>query len=311
MPVSLVRGLFLLAGLITLTPWINAPTALAGGALFAHFLGNPFASRGPAFGSWLLKASVIGLGFGLNLENALRVGKDGFWLTVASISLILATGFLAGHVLGLPRRLSHLLASGTAICGGSAIAAVGPAVRATGSEMSMALAVVFLLNALALLIFPPLGHALGMDEYSFGLWAAIAIHDTSSVVGAASAYGPEALHVAVTVKLARTLWIVPIALLSALLFRDRRDDTKTVPRLPLFVAGFVLTMLLNTLLPLPAWFTGGITALSRNALSLCLFLIGSTLTLQRIRETGWRPLALGLLLWSVCSVFSLAAIFFL
>lgn len=298
---TLVRILFILAGIAAFTPYVSAPAALVGGSLFAHFLGNPFPSRTASAGSFLLKASVVGLGFGMTLESAWRVGKDGFWLTLAAISLILLLGAAAGRILGMPRRLSHLVASGTAICGGSAIAAVGPAIRATSREMSVALGVVFLLNAVGLVLFPPLGRFLGMDEYRFGMWAALAIHDTSSVVGAASAYGPEALQVATTVKLARALWIIPLTIASALAFKSRESAV----RAPLFIAGFALAMLCNTWLPLPQWLTGGIVSVSRNALSLCLFLIGTSLTLETVRSVGWRPLALGVFLWAACSVISL------
>lgn len=301
---TFVRILFILAGIAAFTPYVSAPVALVGGSLFAQFLGNPFPSKSASAGSFLLKASVVGLGFGMTLDSALRVSKDGFWLTFATISLILILGAVVGRVLGMPRRLSHLVASGTAICGGSAIAAVGPAVRATMQEMSVALGVVFLLNAVGLVLFPPLGRLLGMDEYHFGMWAALAIHDTSSVVGAASAYGPEALQVATTVKLARALWIIPLTIASALLFKSRESKV----RVPLFIVGFILAMLCNTLLPLPGWLTSGIANVSRNALALCLFLMGTSLTLETARKVGWQPLALGVTLWCACSVFSLLAL---
>ena len=299
--------LFILVALTTLTPWISAPVALVGGFLFVQFLGNPFPAESGKVSSYLLKASVVGLGFGMNVDSALRVGRDGFWLTLCSITLILVLGALVGKRLGMPSRVSHLLASGTAICGGSAIAAVGPAVRATAQEMSVALGVVFLLNAVALLLFPFVGHALNMDQYHFGMWCAIAIHDTSSVVGAASAYGQEALEVATTVKLARALWVIPLTVLSALMFKSGEGKI----RVPLFIVGFVLAMLLNSWLPLPSWLTGGIVHAARSALALCLFLIGTALSLQTVRAVGWKPLALGLTLWIVCSLFSLPAVLYL
>jgi Predicted membrane protein len=304
MPSIYTRFLFILTGLATLTPWISTPVALISGCLFVQFLGNPFPGRSASAGSFLLKCSVVGLGFGMQIESALRVSKDGFWLTLASICLIFALSVVVGRWLGIPRRLTHLVASGTAICGGSAIAAVGPAVRASSQEMSLALGVVFLLNALALVLFPPLGHLLGMDEYQFGLWTAIAIHDTSSVVGAASAYGPEALQVATTVKLARALWIIPLTLISALLFKSREGKA----RVPVFILGFVAAMLFNSWVPLPVWLTGGIVQASRSVLSLCLFLMGTSLSLESVRRVGWQPLALGFALWCACSFFSLFAI---
>jgi len=301
------KVLFLAAGLAALSPWVSAPVALMGGVMFVQFLGNPFPAQSRAVSSNLLKISVVGLGFGMQLESALRIGREGFWLTLGTITLILVLGTLAGRWLGMPRRVSHLLASGTAICGGSAIAAVGPAVRATAQEMSVALGVVFLLNAVALVLFPLVGHALGMDQYHFGMWCAIAIHDTSSVVGAASAYGQEALEVATTVKLARALWVIPLTVLSALLFKSGEGRV----RVPLFIVGFVLAMLLNSWFPLPVWLTRAIVFAAKSSLALCLFLIGTALSLQTVRAVGWKPLGLGLTLWVVCSLVSLPAVLYL
>ena len=304
-----VRLLFLIMAAATLTPWVSAPVALLGGFVFAQVFRCPYPDGSARVSSLLLKIAIVGLGFGMNLQSALKAGQDGFWLTLASICLILVLGVLAGRLLKMPQRVSWLVASGTAICGGSAIAAVGPAVRASAEEMSVALGVVFLLNAAALLLFPILGHALGLDQYHFGIWSAIAIHDTSSVVGAASAYGDEALQVATTVKLARALWIIPLTLLSLFLFRDKQGKRKLY--LPLFIAGFIAAMLANTWLPLPAWFSGGVTAAAKSSLALCLFLIGSALNIGTLRAVGWQPLALGLTLWVVCSLFSLGAILYL
>ena len=300
----LICTLFIAACFLTLGPWMNAPAALIAGCVFAQFLGNPFPKQSVKVSSFLLKAAVIGLGFGINVHTALKAGKDGFWLTLASIVLILVFGALAGRLLGMPRRLAYLVASGTAICGGSAIAAIGPAVRASAQEMSVALGVVFLLNAVALLIFPVIGHALDMDQYHFGVWSAIAIHDTSSVVGAASAYGEDALEIATTVKLARALWIIPLTFISVLLFKEGEGKIQ----LPLFILGFVLAMLANSFLDLPEGLVNAVVLASKASLSLCLFLIGSVLNLSAIRAVGWRPLALGIVLWLVCSLLSLPAV---
>ena len=300
----LKRALFIIAAAACLTPWASAPLALIGGFAFAQMFGNPFARvTGKATG-WLLKASVVGLGFGMNIHTALEVGREGLWLTAGSIVLVLILGYVIGGRLGMPRRVSHLIASGTAICGGSAIAAVGPAVRASAQEMSVALGVVFFLNAVALLVFPPIGHMLGLSQFQFGMWCAIAIHDTSSVVGAASAYGKEALLVAATVKLARALWIIPLSLLSAYFFKSR--GTKIT--VPLFILFFILAMLANSWLPLPAAFTGGIVAASKASLVVCLFLIGASLSLETIRSVGWKPLALGLSLWAAIGALALFAV---
>ena len=301
------RALFVAACLLTLGPWMNAPVALIFGCVFAHIWGNPLPEKSARLSSFLLKAAVIGLGFGINVHTALKAGKDGFWLTLASIVLIMLLGALAGRLLGMPRRLAYLVASGTAICGGSAIAAIGPAVRASAQEMSVALGVVFLLNALALLVFPVIGHVLGMDQYHFGVWSAIAIHDTSSVVGAASAYGQGALDIATTVKLARALWIIPLTFVSVLLFKGGEGKIK----LPLFILGFVLAMLANSFFDLPEGVVKAIVQASKASLSLCLFLIGSTLSLSAVRAVGWQPLVLGVVLWLACSLLSLPAVLFL
>ena len=194
-----VKAGFIIAIVLCATPYVSAPIALVGGFLFTLFFGHPFEKLNHKATNLLLKASVVGLGFGMNLDSALAAGRDGFWLTVCSITLVLTLGYFIGKRLGMPRRTSHLVASGTAICGGSAIAAVAPAVNASEKEMSVSLGVVFLLNAIALVVFPFIGHLLGLTQHQFGLWSAIAIHDTSSVVGAASAYGDEALMVATAV----------------------------------------------------------------------------------------------------------------
>lgn len=296
--------LYILAALACLTPWVSAPMALLAGALFTHFLGNPYAERTGKLSGLLLKASVVGLGFGMNIYSALQVGREGLGLTAASICLILALGFLLGRAMQMPRRLSHLVASGTAICGGSAIAAVGPAVRASGQEMSVALGVVFFLNSVALLLFPLIGHLLGFSQAQFGMWCAIAVHDTSSVVGAASAYGNEALQVAVTVKLARTLWIIPLAVFSALAFHSKGHKLT----FPIFILFFILAMLANSWLPIPEAVTAFIVRASKAVLVLCLFLIGSALSVANLRAVGWKPLALGVSLWLVISVLSALAI---
>lgn len=301
---TLIQILFLIIAALCLTPWVNAPMALIAGFLFVQFLGNPFKKQTGKVSGFLLKASVVGLGFGMNFYSAIKVGADGFWLTLGTISLVLILGALVGRALKMSTKSSHLLASGTAICGGSAIAAVGPAVRASAQEMSVALAVVFMLNAVALIIFPIIGHALDMDQYHFGMWCAIAIHDTSSVVGAASAYGEEALAVATTVKLARALWILPLTIFSAIIFKNGEGK----PRLPLFILFFILAMMANTWLPLPEILTSAIVTASRSGLVLSLFLIGTALSVQTIREVGVKPLALGLILWVACSAVSLPAV---
>ena len=217
----LVRWGFLLIGLTCLYPAVTAPVALIAGFVFVHFFGNPFEKWNRKAVSLLLKIAVVGLGFGMEWEATLAAGISGFGLTASSIAGTLGIGWLLGKILGLPKRNSYLISSGTAICGGSAIAAVAPIIDADERDISIALGVVFLYNSMSLLIFPPLGHFFQLSESQFGLWCAVAIHDTSSVVGAAMVYGPEAVEVATTVKLVRALWIIPLSFFSLLLFQGK------------------------------------------------------------------------------------------
>lgn len=302
---QVVFGLLLLG---CLTPWVSPPIALALGLVLAQTLGNPFAARTKALTSKLLQFSVVGLGFGMNAHAAVQAGRAGILFTVASIFGTLALGFFVGKWLGLGRRVVHLISCGTAICGGSAIAAVGPVLGAKDEEMSVGLGTVFVLNALALFAFPPIGHALHLSQQQFGLWCAIAIHDTSSVVGAAAAYGSQALAVATTVKLARALWIIPVAFGTAVLFRQKGVK---VP-VPYFIFGFVLAMLFNTYAPayVPAAAALGplLSHLARIGLTVTLFFIGAGLSLHVVKAVGWRPYALGVVLWVSISGAALYAI---
>jgi uncharacterized integral membrane protein (TIGR00698 family) len=306
--VTLRQVVFGLLLFFCLTPWASPPLALALGLVLAQTLGNPFAARTKALTSKLLQFSVIGLGFGMNAHAAVRAGKEGILFTVASIFCTLVLGFFVGKWLGLGRRVVHLISCGTAICGGSAIAAVGPVLGAKDAEMSVGLGTVFVLNALALFAFPPIGHALHLSQHQFGLWCAIAIHDTSSVVGAAAAYGSQALEVATTVKLARALWIIPVAFGTALLFKQK--GTK-IP-VPYFIFGFVLAMLFNTYAPayVPAAQALGplLVSLAKIGLTVTLFFIGTGLSVQVVKSVGFKPYALGLVLWVVISATSLYAI---
>jgi uncharacterized integral membrane protein (TIGR00698 family) len=271
--------------------------------LFSLLVGNPAPGRTAAWSRTLLQASVVGLGFGLSLGTVLRVGARSAGYTVVGITLTLAAGALLGRLVGTASRVSTLIAFGTAICGGSAIAALAPVVKAKSEEIAVSLATVFTLNAAALLLFPAVGRLLQLDPGAFGLWAGLAIHDTSSVVGAASAYDPAALAVATTVKLTRALWIMPCVLAAALLVRSGER-----PKLPLFVAGFVAAAALRTLRPelQPLWEV--LVAVARQSLVLTLFLIGTGLTRDVLRRVGIRPLAQGALLWLLVSAATLAAI---
>lgn len=300
----LQKGLFLLLLALCVTSIIPAPVALVGGFLFTFLLGHPYPQLTSKAVSLLLKVSVVGLGFGMNLHAALQSGKEGFWLTVGSISLILICGYFLGRLLKLPTKATLLVSSGTAICGGSAIAAVAPAVNANESDISVSLGVVFLLNSIGLLLFPIMGHYLELTQHQFGLWSAIAIHDTSSVVGAASAYGEEALMVATTVKLARALWIIPLSIASAFIFKSHNQKIA----IPWFIFLFVAAMALNTYLPQLSTITPSIFHLSKALLVATLFLIGSSLSMAKIKAVGFKPLLLGVILWGIITLLSLLAI---
>ncbi len=300
---SLRKTIFIVLAVICATPYVTAPVALVAGFLFTLMFGHPFPKFSSKTTSWLLKASVVGLGFGMNATQVVEAGKDGIWLTICSITVVLTLGYVFGRMLKMDRRMSHLVASGTAICGGSAIAAVAPAIKAKSEEISVSLGVIFLLNSIALIIFPIMGHWFGLSQHEFGLWSAIAIHDTSSVVGAASTFGDEALQVATTVKLTRALWIIPVSILSVFLFRSK--DSKI--SIPWFIFMFVGAMLLNSFVDLQPVSTY-VYQICKNLLVVTLFLIGSGISIQALKTTGIKPIILGVSLWIVISVLSLFAI---
>ncbi len=239
----------------------------------------------------------------MNIAEAAQTGKEGFVLTICSITIVLVVGTLVGRWMGINRTVTHLVSSGTAICGGSAIAAVAPAINAKKDEISVSLGIIFLLNSIALIIFPIMGHYFDLTQHQFGLWSAIAIHDTSSVVGAASAYGEEALKIATTVKLTRALWIIPISILSIFMFRS---GSKKIS-IPWFIFLFVGAMFLNSYLEIEP-VASAIYSLSKTMLTVTLFFIGAALSLSSLRSTGLKPVALGVILWIVISVLSLLAI---
>ncbi|MEG1621854.1 MAG: putative sulfate exporter family transporter [Alistipes sp.] len=293
----------LLVGALFVSPAI----ALFAGIAFSLLFSAPHPHFSKKTSKYLLQFSVVGLGFGMNLQQSLQSSKEGMLMTIVSVGGVMVVGYLLGKVLKVDRKLTHLISSGTAICGGSAIAAMSPVVHANENQTSMSLAVVFTLNAVALFIFPPIGHLLDLTQQQFGLWAAIAIHDTSSVVGAGAAYGSEALMIATTVKLTRALWIIPLALISAFLFRQK-EGAKGKISLPWFILFFVLAMVANTYLPLGDSFLHGISLLSHKCLSVTLFLIGTGLSVKAIREVGVRPVLLGVALWVLISVVSLLAV---
>lgn len=278
--------------------------SLFAGLVYALTLGNPFASESKKISKKLLQYSVIGLGFGMNLHASLQSGKDGMLFTIFSVTAIMVVGWFLGKLIKLPKGTSYLISAGTAICGGSAIAAVAPLTKSDESEISVSLATIFVLNAIALFIFPPIGHLLGMNDHQFGTWAAMAIHDTSSVVGAGAAYSEKALEIATTVKLTRALWIIPLAFVTTFIFNDKNAKIN----IPWFIFFFVLAMIANTYLPIPSVITSSIVWLSRKALILTLFLIGAGLSRSVIKSVGLRPMILGVLLWIFIGIVSLTFI---
>lgn len=254
---------------------------------------------------YLLQASVVGLGFGMNFNESISAGLDGIVFTIFSVVSVMIFGILLGKWLKAGKVQSYLIASGTAICGGSAIAAVGPVAKANENEMSVSLGTIFILNAIALFLFPILGHWLGLTQHQFGMWAAIAIHDTSSVVGAGATYGEEALKVATTVKLTRALWIIPLTIYTAFHFKSK--DEKIY--IPWFILFFVIAMLLNTYLPIPQLITDGIASVAKQCLTLTLFFIGAGLSRKALKAVGVRPLIIGIILWFFIAIISLIFIF--
>lgn len=297
------RLLFLSLLAFTLSPWASPPMALVLGIGFALLFGHPYASQVKSATKPLLQASVVGLGFGMDLQQVLRAGSHGLVYTAGGIAFSMLFGILLGRWLRVRATISALISTGTAICGGSAIAAMGPILGADGDEMSVSLGTVFVLNSVALLAFPAIGTALGLTQEQFGLWAALAIHDTSSVVGATVKYGAGALAVGTTVKLARALWIVPMSLAAAAL---RRSEART--QWPWFILFFALAAALATYLPAGAGLYRTLNAGAKVGLTTTLFMIGSGISKAALRKVGVRPLLQGLLLWLVVACLSLALI---
>ena len=298
------KAIFLLAALACFTPFIDPPLGLLLGLLLSQTIGHPFIQHNKKATKILLQVCVVGLGFGMNLFEAMKAGKEGFLFTVASISITMLAGLFFGRIFKIGEKITYLIAAGTAICGGSAIAAVSPLIDAKEEEISVSLGTVFILNSIALLLFPIIGHALFMSNGQFGLWSAIAIHDTSSVVGAAQKYGEEALKIATTVKLERALWIIPLSFVTALVFRKNTGKVN----IPWFIFLFVAAMALNTLLPAMQPMSHYIVLVAKKGLTLTLFLIGAGLTRKTLQAVGFKPFLLGILLWVIISVGSLAVI---
>lgn len=290
-------------GMEFLSKWCTPPAMLFIGLAYALVCGQGYPGFNKMMSKKLLQYSVVGLGFGMNLYESLASGREGMLFTVVSVAGTLLIGMLIGRkFLKVDRETAYLISSGTAICGGSAIAAVGPVIKAKPANMSVALAVVFVLNAIALFIFPHIGHWLGLTQQEFGTWAAIAIHDTSSVVGAGAAYGEEALKVATTIKLTRALWIIPLALVTSMIFKNK--DRKV--SIPWFIIFFVIAIVLNTFVldSIPE-LGKTVSGIARKCLTITMFFIGASLSTDVIRSVGFKPLVQGVLLWIVISIGSL------
>ncbi|MGR5133022.1 YeiH family protein [Vibrio alfacsensis] len=295
-----------MALLFCFTPFVSSPIALVIGFLLASFSLVPTELPIASFTKKLLSYSIIGLGFGIHFEQALAVTSDGIGLIITTIVGTLVIGMMIAKVIKLERTTAYLIASGTAICGGSAIAAVAPAIKAKDEQIALALATVFVLNSLALFIFPVIGHALDLDQHTFGTWAAIAIHDTSSVVGAASAYGEEALTTATTLKLARALWIIPVALISAIIFsRGNGEEGKSKLVIPYFIFWYCAAIAFSDFFPQFEMVYQGIFTIAKQALVVCLFLIGCSISVSKLKSAGAKPLMFGVTLWVLISTTSL------
>lgn len=301
------KTVFVLGLILAASGFVSPPFALLGGVVYGLILVHPFQAGSKRLAKFLLQASVVALGFGMNLHEVIRTGRSGFVYTAISITAAMLLGLGLGRLIQVSQKSSFLISAGTAICGGSAIAAVGPISGANEEEMAVSLGAVFILNSVALFLFPAIGFALHMTQNQFGLWAALAIHDTSSVVGAAAKYGSTALAVGTTIKLARALWIVPLSVVTAILVKS-----KARIQWPWFIALFCFAALLNTEVPIfapsliPA--LAGLSRLGKIGLTVTLFLIGTGLNRETLRKVGVRPLLQGLTLWIMVGSGTLALI---
>ena len=298
--------IFFILILACLTPYVSPPIALALGLVLAFAIGNPYRTELQKPTRILLQISVVLLGFGMNLGEVYKAGRDGILFTITTIFGTLLLGYLIGKFLGINDKISSLISSGTAICGGSAIAAVAPVIDADSEEISVSLGTVFVLNSVALFLFPIIGHALGLTQHQFGIWSAIAIHDTSSVVGASQAYGAEALAIATTVKLTRALWIVPVAFLFSFIYRSKSAKVA----IPWFILLFLLAAVARTYAPskIPPSLFDSLVNVAKTGLTVTLFLIGASLSPAMLKKVGAKPFLQGVLLWIIISAVSLAVI---
>lgn len=296
--------IFVICVVFCLTPYSSPAIALLLGIAIAQTTGHPYLHLNHKATHLLLQVSVVGLGFGMNVHAAMQAGKYGVLFTIASIAGTLMLGTLMGRWLDIEKKTSFLISSGTAICGGSAIAAISPVIKAEEKQISVALGCIFILNSIALFIFPVIGHHFNLSQTQFGLWCAIAIHDTSSVVGAASKYGAHALEVATNVKLARALWIVPVTFMSTFIFKNKSKKVA----IPYFIGLFVLAMIANTYIPAVSIVSPLFIAIAKIGLTLTLFLIGAGLSRKVLSSVGFKPLFQGVVLWVAISAAALYAV---
>jgi len=298
------KAIFIICVAFCLTPFASPVLALLAGLVIAQLVGHPYLHLNHKATHILLQVSVVGLGFGMNVHSALQAGKQGVLFTVASITTTLIFGYFMGKWLRIEKKTSFLISSGTAICGGSAIAAISPVIKAEEKQISVALGCVFVLNAIALFAFPAIGHYFNLSQTQFGLWCAIAIHDTSSVVGAAGKYGAHALEVATTVKLARALWIIPVTFIAAGLFNNRSKKIK----MPYFIGCFILAMIANTYIHQVSAISPYLLIVAKAGLTLTLFLIGAGLSRTVLAAVGFKPFLQGVVLWIAISATALYAV---
>lgn len=299
------KNLFFVGVIVAASGLISPPIALLAGLIYGLSFAHPYHIDAKKLSAFLLQASIVGLGFGMNLHEVVKAGRSGFFYTAMSITFALLLGWVIGRLFRVEHTPSLLISAGTAICGGSAIAAVGPVLNAGEEEMAVSLGTVFVLNSIALFLFPAIGYALHLSQAQFGLWSALAIHDTSSVVGATAKYGPQALMIGTTIKLARALWIVPVAFALALVRKE-----KTRIKWPWFIFLFCLAAIAGTYLPVFATVYPQLSALGKLGLTVTLYLIGTGISVSTLKQVGVRPLLQGILLWAIVGSVSLALIHF-
>lgn len=301
---TMQKIIFFCALIFIVSPWCSAPYALLMGILVALFPKNPYSKKTNKIGSILLKISIVGIGFGINLNDAIEIGVTGLLFTVGSVISTIIMAIAVGKILKIDTKISYLISTGSAICGGTAIAAVSPIMKADQKQVSVALGIVFILNAIALFLFPFIGEYFELTQIQFGYWSAIAIHDTSSVVGAASIFGEEALRVATTVKLGRTLWIIPAIFITSFVFKNADSKKK----FPYFILLFILAIILSSYMPFIQNYASDIKFLAKKGFSVTLFLIGTGLSKELIKSVGWKPFIQGVSVWIVISIIALIAI---